>query len=78
MPLSIILKLEVEEHLGWQGEQSGTWSPIICPVETLIPLLWAPGCSSSLPTAWRQILLLVFDVGVNLEDLLSGFLKARQ
>lgn len=62
------------------GEQGGTWSPIIYPVEILIPLLCegAPGRSSSLPTAWRQSSLLAFEVGADLKGLSSGFLEAWQ
>lgn len=78
LPLPINLKAAAGKYLGWQGEQSGTWSPLICPVEALIPLLGAPGCSSSLPTAWRQISLLAFEVGVDLKGLSSGFLEAWQ
>lgn len=61
-----------EMYLGWQGKQSGTWSPLICTVEALIPLGGAPGCSSSLPTAWRQISPLAFEVGADLKGLSSG------
>lgn len=69
---------------GWDlprltGEQGETWSPLICTVEALIPLLCegagAPGRSSSLPTAQRQSLLSAFEVGVDLEGPSSGFLE---
>lgn len=41
-------------------------------MEALIPLVAAPGCSSSLPTAWRQISPLAFEVGVDLKGLSSA------
>lgn len=72
---------------GWDlprltGEQGETWSPLICTAEALIPLLCegagAPGCSSSLPTAQRQSLLSAFEVGVDLEGPMSGFLEVWQ
>lgn len=59
-------------YLGWQGKQSRTWSPLIYTVEALIPLVGAPGCSSSLPTVWRQISPLAFEVGVDLKGSSSG------
>lgn len=72
----------VVSYLKWQGEQDRTWSPLICPVETLIPLLCegagAPGCSSSLLTARRQSSLLAFEVGADLKGPSSGFLQAWQ
>lgn len=43
---------------NYAGRQAGTRSPLICPVEAIIPLLCegagAPGRSSSLPAAGRQ------------------------
>lgn len=72
--------LRAFSYLRWQGEQDRTWSPLICPVETLIPLLCegagAPGCSSSLLTARRQSSLLAFEVGADLKGPSSGFLQA--
>lgn len=72
------------EGSGWEvprltGEPSGTWSPLICPMEPLIPLVGAPGCSSSLPTAQWQISVLAFEVGVDLKGLIwlpGGFTVA--
>lgn len=82
LPMSINLDAADGSYLGWQGKQGGTSSPLICPVEALIPLLCegaeAPGRSSSLPTAWRQSSLLAFEVGVDLKGLSSGFLEAWQ
>lgn len=80
LPLTINLDAADVNYLGWQGEQGGTWSPLIYPVEALIPLLCegAPGRSSPLPTAWRQSSLLAFEVEVDLKGLSSGFLEAWQ
>ncbi len=82
LPLPINSDAAVGNYLGWQGEQGGTLSPVICTVEALIPLLCegagAPGRSSSLPAAWRQSSLLAFEVGVDLKGLSSGFLEAWQ
>lgn len=55
--------------LGRTEADSGTRSPLICTVEALIPLVGAPGCSSSLPTAWRQSSPSAFDVGGDLKGL---------
>lgn len=67
-------------YLKWQGEQDGTWSPLICPVEALIPLLCegagAPGRSSSLLTARQQSSVLPFEAGADLKGPSSGFLQA--
>lgn len=82
LPLPINSDAADGNYLDWQGEQGGTWSPLICPVEALIPLLCeaagAPGRSSSLATAWWQSSLLAFEVGVDLKGPSSGFLEAWQ
>lgn len=71
LPLPIYSDAADGNYLGWQGKQVWTWSPLICPVEALIPLpcegAGTPGRSSSLPTAWRQSSLSAFEVGVDLE-----------